>query len=52
MKNINLGLIDEILDSLSKFAPKQKFNPYEQHTTSRGYTTVKAYEGESSIVFN
>ena len=40
------------MDSLSKFAPKIKFNPYQEHISSIGQTTVEAYEGESSVAYN
>lgn len=52
MTKINLGLLDECVDAIAKFAPKEKFNPYQQHTTSRGETSSQIYEGQSSMVYN
>lgn len=43
LKKINIATIDECLDSLSKFAPKIKFNPYQEHISSIGQTTMESY---------
>jgi hypothetical protein len=52
LRKINISVIDECLDSLAKFAPKIKFDPYQSHISSIGSTTVQAYEGESSVEYN
>jgi hypothetical protein len=52
LRKINISVIDECLDTLAKFAPKIKFNPYQSHISSIGSTTVESYEGESSVEYN
>lgn len=53
MVNVNISLIDETINSISKCNPNQpKFNPYEQNITSMGDTNAKTYEGESSMIYN
>lgn len=52
MVKVNIGTIDECIDSINKFIPKAKFNPYESSISSIGDTNMSTYEGDSSVVFN
>jgi hypothetical protein len=43
MKKVNIGIIDECIDGIARYAPQNKFNPYESHIASIGDTNVKSY---------
>lgn len=40
MTKVNISVIDECLETVTKFMPKATFNPYESHIISSGKTTV------------
>ena len=51
LAKINLSLLDECINELSKHGHKITFNPYEQKIISLSANKVN-YEGETSVVFN
>lgn len=52
LTKVNIGLIDECIESISKFQPSREFNPYKSHISSLGKTSPDNYEGPSSVKYN
>lgn len=50
MRNVNIGRIDECLETLSKHDETNKFDPFKAQITN--LSGNKAIEGETSVVFN
>jgi hypothetical protein len=40
MNKVNISQLDECIDSISKFDESKTFNPYSEHISSTGKTTI------------